>query len=163
MLVEPGYIPALDRRALPEAGRLKVYQEGPAEAFVPDEDDMDSMAPDTLRTCEACGGDTPEDCNFCTDGYQNERQRAFWRTFRHRMRKISGTYALLEGMIEEVLKKLSELNDEDAFMLAAEGRDVLHRWILSDPTNGDRDGAAERLREFNSKALEYLTGEGRNE
>ena len=117
-------------------------------------------APDTLRTCEACGGETPEECNFCTDGYQTERQARFWRTFRQRMRKISGTYGLLEDLVEELIGKLRKLKTDEADMLAAEGRDALHRWIMADPETADRERTAQGLRDFNVRALEFLSRGG---
>lgn len=119
-----------------------------------------SDSPDTMRSCEACGGGPlVEECQWCNNGFQTAAQQNLWRQFRQRMRHISGTYGFLESTVEDLVDRLKLLGDEKANTLVEEGEILLEAWRDADPTNGGRDAYTELLKAFNKQALDYLFSE----
>lgn len=117
-------------------------------------------AHDTPRICEACGGedlDLESGCPWCTSGFQNMAQQVRWRKFRQRMSHISGTYSLFQSTVEEVISRLDRLTNDEARTLAIEGREVLTIWMISDHGSSKREEAANSLRLFYTRAMDYLT------
>lgn len=114
---------------------------------------------DTPRVCEACGGDKEVDppCVWCSSGFQDLKQQGMWRKFRIRLSKISGTYSLFQGAIEEIIGKLDRAGGEEAQSIAIEGREVLCKWLVSDPGTIERDDAGRGLAAFYRTALDHLT------
>jgi len=116
---------------------------------------MDDPA-DTPRVCEACGGESDAICHWCTEGFQDSTQQVNWRSFRQRMSKISGTYSIFQGMIEETIDILDKIEDDEAKAMAVEAREVLCKWLVSDHGTAERDEAGKGLVTFHNKALSFL-------
>lgn len=116
-----------------------------------------SDPPDTLRVCEACGGDATPDCGWCTEGYQRHAQTTVWRKFRRGMKKISGTYGFLDAVVRDVLERLTDCRRPGAADLLVEGKRALLEWDLTDPVDGDRDSITAELVDFQRRALDFLT------
>lgn len=117
----------------------------------PEED----RGPDTLRTCEACGG---EGCPWCRDGFQDLDQNRHWAKFRSRMKTISNTYSLVESIILDVLDRLQEDGSDEALDLALQGHKLFESWSKTNPANGGRDAVVEQMKDFNRQALDFLQG-----
>lgn len=114
--------------------------------------------PDTMSLCEACGGvSCTDECQWCTNGFQNASQKVLWRKFRQRFRHISGTYGLLEEIVEDLLQRLRDDGSPEAIQLHDDGKVVLEAWKNADPTDGGRDVYSEMLKAFNRQALDLLT------
>ena len=115
--------------------------------------------PDTMRSCEACGGDdnAPE-CLWCSGGYQTAAQAKVWRQVRDRMRHISGTYGFLEAINEDLLERLEGLDTKESLTLQEEGLVLLEAWRAASPINGGRDVYTELLKTFNRQAIDLLMG-----
>jgi len=116
--------------------------------------------PDTLRTCEACGGDGQE-CAWCASGFQTVNQRVSWRKFRLKMRNLSGTYNLLEEMVleemvKDIIKGLEKIHTEEASIMIKNGKMMLKWWKESDPDTIERDESARKLSEFCKDSIEVL-------
>ena len=115
-------------------------------------------AADTPRACAACGGESSEECPWCTSGFQDASQQERWKRFRQRMSKISGTYSIFQGIIEKTIDILDQMDDEEAKAMAIEARKVLCKWLISDHGTLERDDAGKGLVSFHNKALKFLVG-----
>lgn len=118
--------------------------------------EMDKM-PDTPRVCEACGGKEHADCHWCTDGLQSPVQRSKWKSFRAKMRAMSGTYALFQSLVEDVIDRLEQNNSEYGRELAAEGHLHLTKWLEGDPDSDVREKQAKDLLRFHRRAMALLS------
>ncbi len=114
-------------------------------------------SPETPRVCEACGGDGGSRCNWCTGGLQNQSQKAQWKEFRARMRATSGTYSILQALIEETVDKLRKSGTHVKVALATEGMASLTRWLEADPDSEARKSASVELLTFHRRAMALLT------
>ena len=115
--------------------------------------------PDTMRSCEACGGgDLAAECLWCDAGFQTAAQTKVWRQVRDRMRHISGTYGFLEDINEDLLQRLEALDTKESLTLQEEGQVLLDAWRGASPINGGRDVYTELLKTFNRQALDLLMG-----
>lgn len=113
---------------------------------------------DTVRLCEACGGEaTADNCMWCTGGFQNGQQQAQWNLWRRRMKKVSGTYDFLRGTVEDVIGRLKDREDGLSVSLAVEGKRLLLEWEITDPLGKIRHKVTEELTEFVKKAMDHLT------
>lgn len=111
----------------------------------------------TPRICEACGGQMG-DCKWCTAGYQSPEQQASWRVFRNRMRKISGTYSLLEDLVNQVIGRLEKVRTDRAIGMVEDGRKLLAAWHSAEADTEERKLIVVRMSAFHRKALDLLTG-----
>ena len=120
---------------------------------------MSDEEPDTLRLCEACGGtpDEPDECLWCTGGFQDVEQQVRWRKFRRQMRKMSGTYNFLTDTVEELVKRLLDAGGPERIALAMEGKHLLSEWENADPAHGGRSGITVELSDFTKRAIDELT------
>lgn len=107
----------------------------------------------TPRACEACGG---RGCKWCTDGFQDQEQQTDWRKFRQKMRRISGTYSMLENLVRELVKRMEEIGTEESLKVAERGRSCLHRWIMAEPDTAERRDASVDMNIFQKDALLVL-------
>jgi hypothetical protein len=114
------------------------------------------QGPDTPRSCEACGGDSGDECNWCTNGFQDKAQQLKWKQIRQRMRSVSSTYTGFQGIMEAVLDRLEELGTDEALELKSEGREVVAQWATSAAGSADRDEATRVLMVFHQNALDML-------
>lgn len=119
------------------------------------QEDGDRETP-TPRVCDACGG-APADCRWCSGGYQTLQQQRAWQMFRNRMRTISGTYSLLEGLVNQLIGRLRERGSDEANILADEGKDLLITWWASDADSDERKETAARMSAFQRRALDVLS------
>ena len=116
------------------------------------------LPPDTLRPCEACGGERlSSPCRWCDDGFQTPAQYLRWAHFRERMRLISTTYEFLPGVVADVVERLELRGTADALDLAREGRRLLQEWERAPATGGRREVATRLLSDLITRALDYLT------
>lgn len=111
---------------------------------------------DTPRVCEACGGSSDNECQWCNDGFQTVSQQGDWRRFRRRVSQISGTYSMAQGMAQDLVEMLERSQNEEAAALAAEGREALDKWLGSDSSTPEREEANRVLMAFHSRALQYI-------
>lgn len=119
---------------------------------------MEDEEVDTVRLCEACGGEAATNsCMWCTNGFQNAQQQAQWNLWRRRMKKVSGTYDFLRGVVDDVIKRLKDREDSKSVSLAVEGRRLLLEWEITDPLGKIRHKVTEELTEFVKKAVSHLT------
>lgn len=110
--------------------------------------------PPTVRVCEPCDG---HGCPWCSNGLQTNDQYLMWCDFRKRMRNISNTYSFVEEIVLDVLDRLNKLDTDEALVLALEGQRLLECWSRTNPVNQGRNAATEALKDFNRRALDYLT------
>lgn len=110
--------------------------------------------PITLQLCEPCDG---HGCPWCNNGLQTREQYLMWCKFRRKMRNISNTYSFVEEIVLDILDRLNKLDTDEALVLALEGQRLLERWSRTNPVNQGRNAATEALKDFNRRALDYLT------
>jgi hypothetical protein len=72
------------------------------------------------------------------------------------MGKISGTYSLFQGMVEELLERIDGLEGEEAQSLVVEGREALCKWLISEHGTPDRDEAGKALLVSYRHCLDYF-------
>ena len=113
------------------------------------------MSRDTLRECEACGG-RGLDCPWCNNGLQTLQQQRSWKRFRKRMRKLSGTYSVLEDLILDILDRLGRRGDTGSDVLCSEGMLIMHRWRTLDPLDERRLALFEEMKDYTKRALDHL-------
>lgn len=98
--------------------------------------DFDDDEPDTLKSCEACGGNWKDGCHWCSHGFMNVDQIVNWREFKIRIHNESDVYSLVQNLVEIVADKLifkipnSELYEQYFNSLSG--------WIESDPNSDSR-------------------------
>jgi hypothetical protein len=112
---------------------------------------MDDKKVDTLRLCQACGGNMSGDCMWCTGGFQNPKQQAKWNLFRQKMKNISGTYEFLQEIVQDMIKRLRE---NGYVKESLEGQELLIKWGIADAD--ERNAITEKLLKFNKAALDKL-------
>lgn len=120
-------------------------------------ENFDEDAPDTPKICESCNGDLGFKCDWCTNGYMSPIELNRWKTFRMKMRSVSGTYAMFQGIVESLIQKLNDLDNPGAPELVSFGLDSLSRWLNSMPDSSERDQASNDIKTFNKKALDMLS------
>lgn len=107
----------------------------------------------TPRTCVACGG---RSCRWCTGGHQDEVQQEEWKAFRSRMRRISGTYSALEGIVQDLVRRLEEVGTPESRECARLGKSCLDRWVSADPDTPERREASVEIQMFQKEAVIVL-------
>jgi hypothetical protein len=118
---------------------------------------MDEDVPDTLKTCEACGGDWQDGCQWCTRGFMGAVQAFRWRIFRTRMRSLSGTYSMFKDMVEDVVDRLLADNTAEGVRLAQSGMASLVAWMGAETDSAERNVASAEVAEFHRRAMDYLS------
>jgi hypothetical protein len=113
----------------------------------------DKSNPLTPRICEACGGNQ---CQWCTNGFQNIDQQKEWHKFRTNIRKISKTYSLLDTIVNNIIDSLEEIRTEETIGLAREGRILLNIWRCAESGTSERFQATTNLNDFQKRALIML-------
>jgi hypothetical protein len=114
-------------------------------------------SPETPRVCAACGGDASPKCKWCTNGLQNASQKEEWKNFRARMRATSGTYSILQALIEDTVGKLRASGTFVKVALAAEGEASLKKWLEAEHDSDARKEASKELLRFHRRAIALLT------
>jgi hypothetical protein len=109
----------------------------------------------TPRVCEACGG-LGNPCKWCLDGFQDPDHQEAWSLFRNRMRSISGTYSLLESLMEQIIEKLNSIETEEAHNASIEGKKLLVIWWDHDIDSEERKNVSHKISEFQKKAIEIM-------
>lgn len=109
--------------------------------------------PTTQRTCEACGG---AGCNWCTEGFMNINQFSKWRDFRKRMRNISGTYSMLESIVDNLIQELTKIGHEETLREAQKASIDLRVYLNAEINSKERNNAAMDLISFQRTAIKLI-------
>ena len=114
---------------------------------------------DTPRICDACGDKDAlrADCKWCTNGYQDAIQQARWSEFRKNLRKVSGTYNAMEGILAGMIEDLrTHVSDPVGADLLQQGEDLLRSWLEAEPASPERSAASQNILVFHRSTMDYL-------
>lgn len=101
-----------------------------------------------------------EECVWCQDGFMNSKQFIRWKKFRNNMRQVSGTYTLLQSIIEDLIVRLTGTGNREAMEIKIKGKKLLATWKNAESSE-DRNEASKELHGFHKKAMEFLAGPNR--